>query len=113
MTYKDFTMHQPDFLNDSDDSSDRKGYYHPNSHMSEHDSSMKRGGNNHFGSTGILKCLQCRRRKGKVCLRLQMSAEFGSVSTRTTTNLVVSAQTATSNVEPSIQQKEHTPTNSL
>jgi len=26
----------------------------------------KRGGNNHFGSTGILKCLTCRKRKGKV-----------------------------------------------
>jgi hypothetical protein len=27
---------------------------------------IKRGGNNHFGSTGILKCLTCRKRKGKV-----------------------------------------------
>jgi len=30
------------------------------------DTRTKRGGNNHFGSTGILKCLTCRKRKGKV-----------------------------------------------
>jgi len=43
-----------DYSNDSDDSSGSRSA-----------SQIKRGGNNHFGSTGILKCLTCRKRKGK------------------------------------------------
>lgn len=62
-----------DFSHDSDDSSDRARYHHQFSDAVEeffvdYDShGVKRGGNNHFGSTGILKCLTCRKRKGKVC----------------------------------------------
>jgi hypothetical protein len=61
-----------DFSHDSDDSSDRARYDHHFSNGEEvlvdYDShGVKRGGNNHFGSTGILKCLTCRKRKGKVC----------------------------------------------
>lgn len=62
-----------DFSHDSDDSSDRARYHHFSAVVLDegdvdYDShGVKRGGNNHFGSTGILKCLTCRKRKGKVC----------------------------------------------
>jgi hypothetical protein len=55
-----------DLSNESDDSSERARlfYYYPSADPSGQ--GVKRGGNNHFGSTGILKCLTCRKRKGKV-----------------------------------------------
>lgn len=44
---------------------------------------VKRGGNNHFGSTGILKCLTCRKRKGKVVHLVINANESANTSTRT------------------------------
>jgi len=77
---------------------------------------MKRGGNNHFGSTGILKCLQCRRRKGKVSLLLNngvyTEADQDSVNTLIQTKPVGFAQTEKSNVEANTLQRVHMPTNS-
>jgi len=57
-----------DFSNESDDSSERARLLDPTSEICKLIIShgIKRGGNNHFGSTGILKCLTCRKRKGKV-----------------------------------------------
>jgi len=77
---------------------------------------MKRGGNNHFGSTGILKCLQCRRRKGKVSLSLNKAvyteADPDSANTPIQTNPVVFAQTEKLNVEANTLRRVHMPTNS-
>jgi hypothetical protein len=53
-----------DYSNDSDDSSGSRSARCVTAKMLI--SQIKRGGNNHFGSTGILKCLTCRKRKGKV-----------------------------------------------
>lgn len=52
---------------DSDSGSEpNSGYISGSIPMSNSSHGVKRGGNNHFGSTGILKCLPCRKRKGKV-----------------------------------------------
>ena len=72
-----------DFSHDSDDSSDRARYHHQFSTVVvedlddvDYDShGVKRGGNNHFGSTGILKCLTCRKRKGKVRTLLEFRSQ--------------------------------------
>jgi hypothetical protein len=60
-----------EFSNDSDDSSERARYteiktFFLHEFASNYSHGIKRGGNNHFGSTGILKCLTCRKRKGRV-----------------------------------------------
>ena len=75
-TYRNDEYGGMDFSHDSDDSSDRARYHHRSlsaaaavaeDYEVDYDShGVKRGGNNHFGSTGILKCLTCRKRKGKV-----------------------------------------------
>ena len=57
-----------DYSNESDDSSERARYAISFVKTLIRYSNAKKGGNNHFGSTGILKCLTCRKRKGKVVI---------------------------------------------
>jgi hypothetical protein len=107
-----------DFSHDSDDSSDRARYHHHFSTVEDlfvdYDShGVKRGGNNHFGSTGILKCLTCRKRKGKVLRSLSRRLLTCSANIMINMKLVDSAPIDLCNVGRSSLQRARGPMNCL